>query len=376
VADPASAASAGPRRGVDGLPADIAHEREHAPIPLVYHRVLARVVEEVDGDLGAALARAWEGRAFVASWERPFLLVGALRLDALGEGPAHPLWRALAAPEPAPESVTAERLREAFAPDRTRFWRAVATRFIQTNETSRAVAWLWPAALAGAGGGARTLALVDLGASAGLNLVADALPAIWTVPGGAPLPVAREVRAACRVGLDARPLDLADEENADWLRACIWAGDVARLQRLEEGIAAMRRARSAGDASAAPVLQAASAREFPARVARIRREVGPDPLVLAYQSVFRNYLEAAEREEYEAGMRRWLAAEPPGRSLWVELEARAEGATLAWPAALVTHLPAPGGGVRDLLLARCGYHPRVIAVEEDGARELTRSWRT
>ena len=58
---------------------------------------------------------------------------------------------------------------------------------MKTNETSRALAWLWPASLAGGG---RRIALADVGASAGLNLVADALPNPWTTEDGSPLEVA------------------------------------------------------------------------------------------------------------------------------------------------------------------------------------------
>jgi hypothetical protein len=64
----------------------------------------------------------------------------------------------------------------AIAPERTRFWQALRERAVQTNETTRAVTWLWPAALLGAAGKRRAIALVDIGTSAGLNLTADALP--------------------------------------------------------------------------------------------------------------------------------------------------------------------------------------------------------
>ena len=58
----------------------------------------------------------------------------------------------------------------ALDPTRESAYRALAERWVQTNDTLRSVIWRWPAWLAGCEGGARPLCLVDLGASAGLNL--------------------------------------------------------------------------------------------------------------------------------------------------------------------------------------------------------------
>src|SRR4029453_9011791 len=106
---------------------------------------------------------------------------------ALEEGTGHPLWPAIAAEPPSRQGITRAALMAALAPERYAAYARFAARSVQTNETSRAVAWLWPAHLLGADGGGRPLALVDLGASAGLNLVGDQLPAIWTDGAGARL---------------------------------------------------------------------------------------------------------------------------------------------------------------------------------------------
>jgi hypothetical protein len=205
-----------PRNGIAGLDEELARQRAvmvgRSP---PYARTIELLPSVLSGAAGRLVEAAWRQRRFVASYERPLLLLAALRNDALAEGPPHPLWRGLAAPVPSPEAVTEDALRAAFDGSHMRVFDALAHRTVQTNETSRAVAWLWPAALAGASGGGRAIALADVGASAGLNLVADDLPAIWTDEDGSPLDVARRVRAVARLGLDEAPLDGLREEDSD-----------------------------------------------------------------------------------------------------------------------------------------------------------------
>jgi hypothetical protein len=158
-------------------------------------------------------------------------------------------------------------------------------------------------------------------------------------------------------------------EDAEWLRACVWPGDRERAERLEAGLAAFALARTRPDA---PVLAPVSARAVPARLDALSR-ADPEALVLAYQTLVRDFLDPAERAAYEAGMREWLAAQPPGRALWVDLEPMEHG-TPELPAAIHAHARTSGGGaVVALRIARCGYHPRRIvrsAAEVAALREL------
>ncbi len=160
------------RAGIDGFAGDIAAQRRYIAerVPS-YDRVLALVAAALDGVIGRRLSKAWARRRFVAVYDRPLLLMATLRYDALVTGPAHPLWAALAADEPDPSTATAAALERALGRDRPRVWHSLTRRHVQTNEVSRAVAWLWPAALAGG----RRLVLCDMGCSAGLNLIADSL---------------------------------------------------------------------------------------------------------------------------------------------------------------------------------------------------------
>jgi hypothetical protein len=317
----------------------------------------------LSGRPGRYLAAAWEHRRFHAWYDRPLLLLAALRNDALAEGEGHPLHAAFAAEVPDAGAVSAGALAAALDGRREAVFDALAHRGVQTNETSRAVVWLWPAALAGAADG-RSLALADVGASAGLNLVADELPAIWVRQDGGALEVAREVRAVARLGLDPAPLDALDARDARWLRACVWPGEREREERLDQALAAFRAARLRPDG---PVLLPIAASNVPARL-DVLSAAENGALVLAYQTVVRDFLEPREREEYEAGMRDWLGTHPPGRALWVELEPAPDGAGLR--GAIVAHARAPWGELRHLELARCGLHPVELEVDDAAEAEL------
>lgn len=359
------------RTGMRGLDADL--ERQLAAVEgrsRPYARALRLLPAVLEGRAGRVLSAAWDGRRFHAPYERPLLLLAALRADARAEGPGHPLWEGFGAPTPRAEAVTSAALADALDGTRDRVIDALAVRSVQTNDTTRVVAWLWPAALAGASGGARPLALADVGASAGLNLVADDLPPAWTFDDGAPVEVARDVRAVARLGLDPAPLDATREEDVEWLRACVWPGDTARLERLEAALAAFRVARPRPDA---PVLTPVSADHVPERLALLAAHE-PEALVLAYQTVVRDYLPPEARREYEAGMERWVATQRPGQALWIELEgdaaAREEEPERA--AALTAHVRGPDGAPRTLLLARTSYHPARLFPERAAIAELRR----
>src|SRR5262249_37696889 len=148
----------------------------------------------------------------------------------------HPLHAALAA-DPDPSVVTPESVASALGRDRLGVWSMLTSRRVQTNDTTRAIAWLWPAFLAGCHGPRRPLALVDVGAGAGLNLIAARLPPIWTDRAtGDLIPCATRVETVTRIGFDSRPLNVLSHDDVLWLRACIWPGDTDRLERFEAGV--------------------------------------------------------------------------------------------------------------------------------------------
>jgi hypothetical protein len=133
----------------------------------------------------------------------------------------------------------------------------------QTNEVARCAA-IWPALGAAARAtGARDLALVDLGCSAGLNLAVDQyalryrtddgachdrgaardgvraeIESRWL--GAAPPPADADWRPVRRDGLDLAPVDLADPDRLRWLQACLWPHDATRGERLRRAAAQLR----------------------------------------------------------------------------------------------------------------------------------------
>jgi hypothetical protein len=135
--------------------------------------------------------------------------------------------------------------------------RFVAEREVQTNEVQRS--WvLLPCFLEVARRtGAETFDLIELGPSAGLNLVWDRyryrFEAGWWGPPDAPLQLEGDERSAIpdgllglapgvtgRIGIDARPLDVTSEEDACLLKSFVWADQVDRLRRLDRAIDALR----------------------------------------------------------------------------------------------------------------------------------------
>ncbi|WP_157370688.1 DUF2332 family protein [Vulgatibacter incomptus] len=327
-----------------------------------YGRLLSEIAALRGTDAWTRLETALSQRPSFATYGRPLLLLAALRFDSLSEGPSHPLWGAISDASPSPLGFGRDEVLAALEPSRSRMWDALRTRYVQTNETTRAVAWLWPASFIDG-----PLALVDLGASAGLNLIADALPRVWQTAGGDAIPtLADGSRIARRLGLDARPIDASREEEALWLRSCVWPGEAARLERLDASIAAFR---VAVNAPGGPVLEATPASRMPSRLADLGGEVGPGVTILAYQTIVRDYFAPAEREAYEAGMHEWLRSRPPGRALWVELETVPDG-TKELPSAIVVHAVDGRGETRSLFFGRCSFHPRIVFEDALGTTEL------
>lgn len=361
------------RSGAQGLVEDLQRQRRFfaGRVP-AYDRILSCLEQLLPGEVGERLDSAWRERAFFAFSNRPLLLLAVLRFDALLEGPSHPLWAALALPSPDPGVVRADSLASALSSVRARAWDALRRRSVQTNETLRAVTWLWPAGLAGADSGGRPLVLVDLGASGGLNLVADALPPVWRRSDGQAVAVAREPRVLARLGIDREPIDVGDEESATWLRACIWAGDTLRLGRLEAALAAFR---AAAGGAAPPVLERSNLSEAPARLARLASETDSEALILVYQTVVDAYLEPEERTAHRQRMHEWLASLPARRALVTELEdapPRGEERRAAW---IRAHALFPDGSVRTLVLARCDYFPVSLEIDDVAEGELVRAFR-
>ena len=148
--------------------------------------------------------------------------------------------------------------------------RLIETRATNTNEVGRS-ALLHPGFRVAGEVTGRPLSLIEIGPSAGLNMIWDRYGvrylrggrpvAAWNAD--APLVIDCEARGerlpplgplpeiATRTGLELDPVDLDDAADRDWLRALVWPEHVARMRRLEVAIALRREAEIeivAGDA--------------------------------------------------------------------------------------------------------------------------------
>lgn len=348
---------------VEDIQAQLALMGARAPAYGAVLRTLADLLLGADGtDLRERFDRAWSKRTFGVYYERPLLLLATLRYDALVEGQGHPLFEAIAADDPDPATVTADRLARALTADRLGFWMTLRNRRVQTNEPRRSVVWLWPAALAGCASRRRPVALIDVGASAGLNLAADGFSHAWQASDGGDIPVAREIDAKSRHGFDMRPLDVHKPEDRRWLEACVWPGEHARLSQLRQAIDAFTRAIPPAKVTIA------TASAVPERLAPFSRIVREGGLVIVYQSMLSGYLASHEQATYERGMDRWLSSSAPCSALWVTLEiGSSQDAEIG---TLVEARFHDGSALRMLELARTGYHPETLHVDRAAEREL------
>jgi hypothetical protein len=341
--------------GIEKLDDDINHQLSLMGSRCPPYRRMLELLQQLLGEpegkrIAQALAASWERRIFEGVYERPLLLLAALRYDALVEGSTHPLFEGFAAERPNAGAVTKERLATAMGADRMGFWITLRTRRVQTNEVSRSLTWLWPAMLAGCNDRRRPLAIVDVGASAGLNLIGDRLRLSWQRRGSStPIqtPVALDVRS--RVGFDPRPLDVRKKENCEWLRASIWPGESARLARLDAALATFEQV------VPPPDLQLARASSVPGFLDAATRNAGAGGLVIVYQTLVQGYIRAAEREPYTSGMMAWLAAGNAGERAWATLEV--EDVTDPSFGCMIEVHVSTGKAPETVRLARAGYHP-------------------
>jgi len=125
----------------------------------------------------------------------------------------------------------------------------------QTNAVRRS-AVLYPAVTAVARAADGPLALVELGPSAGLNLLFDHYRYDYdgrvVGNGDSPVTIESSVRRGdpplpetppairSRVGLDRNPLDVTDEADRDWLRALVWPEHEERRAVLDSALSVAR----------------------------------------------------------------------------------------------------------------------------------------
>ena len=185
----------------------------------------------------------------------------------------------------------------------------------QTNEPARC-ATLLPALAALP----EPLALIEVGASAGLTLLPDRYsydyaglrlagadplaPVLRCQPRGpVPLPV-RVPEVTWRGGLDLDPLDITDDDDVRWLSCLVWPGEGDRAVTLEAAVATARR-------DPPPVHRGDLLTDLPALAA----QAPAGATLVIFHSAVLAYVEPDDRARFAATVRRlpatWLSNEGP-----------------------------------------------------------------
>jgi len=166
------------------------------------------------------------------------------------------------------------------------------------------------------------LALIEVGASAGLTLLFDRYTYDYggrhliagsdphaptlrcAVRGPVPLP-ARMPAIAWRAGLDLNPLDVARDDDVRWLSCLVWPGEGDREERLTAAIASARR-------DPPPVYRGDLLTDLPALAAQAPAEA---TLVIFHSAVLA-YVAPRDRDRFARTVRGlaavWLSNEAPG----------------------------------------------------------------
>jgi len=222
-------------------------------------------------------------------------------------------------------------LRDALLGDDGTLRGTILSRATQTNEVGR-LATLLPAFARIHADEQRPLALLEVGASAGLCLYPDRWSYTWRTddgdvrlgdvtggdvpelvcrvkgaPGDTPLPASLPA-VAWRGGIDLNPLRVDDPDDMAWLTALIWPEHDDRRARI-------RRAIDIAAAEPPRVRAGDLLEELPAMV----EEAAAYGAVVVFHSAVIAYLEPADRDRFDTMVRRLVAE---GRCRWVSNEGK------------------------------------------------------
>lgn len=343
------------------------HDLEVDALP-VYGRICAGVAG--DDELLDLMSHAPRGQ------RRPNLLL-ALVHDLLLAGVDHPLsaWYPTVSGHPPPDADPFPAFADLVLTHRERITEGLATRSTQTNEVNRSC--LWRVALAELGSlGIERVALVEVGASAGLNLFPDlhhyryGEVDIGDPDAGADLvcdPIGGRATEAVlrgtlptiahRAGIDLHPIDPTDPDATRWLRACLWPEQPQRAARLEAAIAIA--AVDAGQRTTPLVTRADAVDGLPAAL-----EACPDDAtVVVINSWVMTYLPRRRRTELaevvdDASAERdviWLCAEAPTVVEWMGSDPWGATHDGSMPS-LVGVRHRRSGSIHTGMVARCHPH--------------------
>jgi hypothetical protein len=224
-------------------------DAESGPIPMYARLVRAAAV---DLDVLSILYAAPPGQ------RRPVLLLAALH-DLLLDEPTLPLARwypSITGHEP-PADDPWPTARELLLERRDQLEQVVATRTTQTNEANRSAIWFAAMRAACADLSDTPIALLELGASAGLNLRWDRyrlsvhghpvrghldsrVELSCSIRRGHPPLDGPMAPIVARLGIDRDPIRVDNERSMRWLRACVWPEQTVRLSRFDAAVRELR----------------------------------------------------------------------------------------------------------------------------------------
>ncbi|MDN5768187.1 MAG: DUF2332 domain-containing protein [Humibacillus sp.] len=271
-----------------------------------------------------------------AGQRRPVLWLAALH-DLVLRDPAVAAarWYAgAAARDPAPPGDPWPDVRCTVLEHRDTLTETIATHSTQTNEVNRAVYLAAAFGAACADVAEQTVALVEMGASAGLLLLLDHYrierrsshgnslvgaphsPVVCvgedrsdTVSPAAPLPI-----VASRVGLDLHPVAIDDVVGLRWLEACLWPDVPGRLERFRSAVELARE-------HPPTLVRGDMVDDLAAVVALAQQNARPSSQVVVFSSWALTYVARERRQRVAEVLDRaaargvpvsWVTAEPMG----------------------------------------------------------------
>jgi hypothetical protein len=259
-------------------------------------------------------------------------------------------------------------LRAALLGDEGALRGTILSRSTQTNEVGRLATLVPVLAELVRRAGDRPLALLEVGASAGLCLYPDRHDYVWetaaglvtargddvvgeplvcTVTGAAPLPT-RPPAVAWRGGVDLHPLDVRDADATSWLTTLVWPEHDDRRRRLRQAIEVART--DPPELVTGDLLDDLSA--------LVDRAAAHGPVVVFHSAVLA-YLPPRDRARFSATM---AGLGRDGRCHWVSNEGKG-----VLPAVTASGPPVPA----DLATFVLGLDGRAVAWTHGHGRSMT-----
>ena len=235
----------------------------------------------------------------------------------------------------------------------------IRTRIVQTSQVRRCTSLVPAFALVQRRAGGLPVALLEVGPSAGLNLLLDRYA--YAYSDGTRIGDPSELTLTCdlhgerpplpaalpaigwRLGLDLNPIDVRDDGAVRWLRALTWPGEEGRLHDLNAALAIARR-------DPPELLRGDALQTLPAALDRVPSGTA----LLVYHSMTLNQFSREGRAQFDALLRDHGRRRP----LW---RVAMEALTATSPEPSLDLFSYADGGARQETLGECDAHGAWLA---------------